>query len=307
VAEEPFKFEIKSGATPASGDSSVVDSLGNPPMQAFRYKTGGTTAVIAVSEADLDVSDLKWEKAAFEHGSETALSAKIKNWDGKPVRFVVEYERNGAWKILAQVPATVKGGVATGELMVHHPVLPPTGSTPSSSKLQGAQEAQLRFSLERGEAQPQKRAEPQPKVEVPTDRPAVKTGTGTLTVKGALAGERFFLVDAGSGVPVKVGEGSKVKTATVAASGVMFILGKDRTAVFEKLPAATYKVIFPPEQVEGEKPKQPVVKANPEGAHVVDIKDFVHLGAICEIEVPPGGSPSLELTLSADGTARVCC
>ena len=87
----------------------------------------------------------------------------------------------------------------------------------------------------------------------------------------------------------------------------MFILGRDRTATFEKLPAGHYRVVFPPEQVEGEKPAQPVIKPNAQGAHVVDIKDFVHQGAVCEIEVPEGGAPTLELTLSADGTAQVCC
>lgn len=144
-------------------------------------------------------------------------------------------------------------------------------------------------------------------IAVAQPRTHAKVQTGTLTVKGALAGEAFFLLNARTHQPVKVSEGSKVKTTTTVASGVMFILGRDRTATFEKLPAGHYQVVFPPEQTEGAKHEQPQIKANAHGAHVVDIKDFVHKGAICEIEVPPGGTPTLELTLSADGTAQVCC
>ena len=144
-------------------------------------------------------------------------------------------------------------------------------------------------------------------IAVAQPRTHAKVQTGTLTVKGALAGESFFLISAGTHKPVKVGEGSKVRTTATVVGGVMFILGRDRTAAFEKLPAGHYQVIFPPDQIEGAKPEQPRVKANEHGAHVVDIKDFVHKGVICEIEVPADGTPTLELTLSADGTAQVCC
>ncbi len=114
-------------------------------------------------------------------------------------------------------------------------------------------------------------------------------------------------MNAKTNVPVRTGKGYQVQTTATAVKGVYFILPADRTAKFEHLPAGEYKVIFPADQVEGKKPEQPVVKANDQGAHVVDIKDFVHLGAICEIEVAAGASPTLDLTLSADGTAHVCC
>lgn len=312
----PFKFEIKDApnarASALGAAADVQDATGNPPLQAFRFKVqvkgGPQPAVIAVAQAGLEVFELQWQKQDLEHGSETLLSARIRNYDQKPVRFVIEFEKRGRWEPYAQVQARVKDGKAEGTLRVHHPLLPPTGSLPSAATVQAAEPANLRFSLERGEAEVRPAAEPSAPVPASTQpRTHAKVQTGTLTIKGALAGQAFFIVSSRTHRPVKVGEGSKVKTATTAAGGVMFILGRDRTATFEKLPAGHYRVVFPPEQVEGEKPAQPVIKSNAHGAHVVDIKDFVHQGAVCEIEVPEGGAPTLELTLSADGTAQVCC
>lgn len=317
ASNAPFKFEIKDApnaeASALGGAADVKDETGNPPLQAFRFKVKARgsvaqPAVIAVAQTGLQVSDLAWQTEDLEHGGETLLSARLRNDDGTPVRFVVEFEKNGRWEPYAQVPAAVKDGKATGILRVHHPLLPPSGSLPTLAKMRSAAPASLRFSLERGEAEAQARAEPAAPVAAST-RPRIhaKVETGTLTIKGAVAGEAFFIVNAKTNRPVKIGEGSKVKTAATAAGGVLFILGSDRTARFEKLPAGRYQVVFPPEQVDGEKPAQPRVRANAHGAHVVDIKDFVHRGAVCEIEVPPDGAPTLELTLSADGTAQVCC
>jgi hypothetical protein len=316
----PYKFEIKDApnaqATPV-GESreGVKDAAGNPPLQAYRFKLRTkdgmkVPAAIAVAQAGLEVSDLHWETQEFEHGEETVMHARIANYDGKPIKFVVEHDHGGKWKPFAEVPGVVKDGEATGTLLVHHPVLPPTGSLPSSSKLKSAQPAQLRFYVERGEAKQQERAESKPPKatsQPPEPKPTPRAQTGSLQIKGAFAGEGFFIVNAKTNKPVRVGEGHEVKTKLTAVKGVYFILPRDRTAKFDRLPAGPYKVIFPPDQVEGEKPKQPVVKANEHGAHVVDIKDFVHQGAVCEIEVAAGASPTLELTLSADGTARVCC
>jgi hypothetical protein len=313
----PWQFAIKDApnaeATPVAGKGDEKDEIGNPPLQSYRFKLrtkdgNAQLAAVAVADPGLDVSDLKWDKDQFEHGTETQLSGRIKDYDGKPVRFVVEYEYDdGYWKSLAQVQAKVDDGVATGTLRLHHPILPPTGSTPSKSKLAAAQPVRLRFSLERGTADPQQRAVPQTVAASAQPKAHARVATGTLTVKGALAGEKFFILDARSKRPIKLGPQSKVKTSAVAAGGVVFILGKDRTATFEKLPAARYQVVFPPDPAEGKKPATPTVKANDLGAHVVDVHDFVQKGAVCEIEVTAGGTATLELTLSADGTARVCC
>jgi hypothetical protein len=75
---------------------------------------------------------------------------------------VVEHDHDGRWKPFAEVPGVVKDGEATGTLLVHHSVLPPTSSLPSSSRLKSAKTAQLRFYVERGEAKQQERAESKP-------------------------------------------------------------------------------------------------------------------------------------------------
>ena len=314
----PFRFVIKDApnaqATPVPGGIDVKDGTGNPPLAAYKFKLrtkegAQVPAVIAVAQAELDVSDLRWETQELDHGEETLLHARIADYDGGAIRFVVEHNLGGKWQEYAQVQATVKtDGQADGVLVVHHPVLPPTGSTPSTAKLKSAQPAQLRFHLERRTAQPQPRADSQPKKKIdPRPRaPAPKIETATLTIKGALAGEAFFIVDAKTNEVMHAGGDHAIQTSATAVGGVYFVLGRDRTAKFEKFPAGKYKVIFPADQSAGET-SQPVVQANDQGAHVVDIKDFVHQGAVCEIEVKGGAAPSLELTLSADGTAHVCC
>ena len=149
----PYKFEIKDApnavAMPVA--EQPQDSRGNPALQAFKFKLDKVTAAIAVAQAELDVSDLKWETHDLEHGSETKLSAKINGFDGGPVRFTIEFEEKGKWKPYKMVSATVKDGLATATLQAHHPVLPPEGSLPSSAKLKAAQDVSLRFTVERGE------------------------------------------------------------------------------------------------------------------------------------------------------------
>ncbi|MGZ6141812.1 MAG: hypothetical protein ACXWLM_00675 [Myxococcales bacterium] len=305
----PYKFGIKDApnavATPAAGDGSVKEAL-----QVFRFKLktkdgAAAIAAIAVAQPDLAVSELRWETQDLDHGSETVLHAKIANWDGKPLKFVVEHDAAGDWRPYAEVPAEVKGTEVTGKLRAHHPVLPPTGSLPSAAKLREAKTAGLRFSLERGKAAPQPAAEPQPPVKA-TTTPKPQTEAGSLEVKGAFAGEPFFLLDAKTSAPVRAAAKGLVKTDAQSVNGVYFFLGKDCTARFDGLPAGKYRVVFPPEQ-STEDAQPPKVRANSEGAHVVAIADFATSGAACEIEVPAGGTPKVELTLGADGVAHVCC
>src|SRR6516225_6896835 len=129
----PWQFAIKDApnaeATPVAGKGDEKDEIGNPPLQSYRFKLrtkdgNAQLAAVAVADPGLDVSDLKWDKDQFEHGTETQLSGRIKDYDGKPVRFVVEHEYDdGYWKSLAQVQAKVDDGVATGTLRLHHPIL----------------------------------------------------------------------------------------------------------------------------------------------------------------------------------------
>ena len=312
----PYKFEIKDApnaeAVPVPGASpeDLKDETGNPPLQAYRLKVktsdgASVKAAIAVAQPDLAVTELKWDTQELEHGTETVLHAKLARWDGKPVKFVVEHDADGEWKHYADVPAKVSNNVAEGTLRAHHPVLPPTGSLPSSSKLKAAQPAGLRFTLERGEARPQEKAEPQPKVKA-TTTPKPQTEVGSLAITGAFAGEPFFIVDARANTPVRAMKKGLVKTDAQSVNGVYFFLGKDRTARFDNLPAGKYRVVFPPDQsVKDAQP--PKVRANSEGAHVVRIEDFATKGAACEVEVETGGSAKVELTIGADGTAHVCC
>lgn len=296
----PYKFDIKTGGTPAPGDGSVKEAL-----QVFRLKTKDVTAAIAVAQPDLAVSDLKWAEVEFEHGSEIELSAKIANHDGLPLKFVVETDASGSWQPYAEVPGKVSNGVVKGTLRAHHPVLPPTGATPSTAKLKEAKPAGLRFSLERGEAQPQPKADPQPEVKASaTPKPA--TDVGALEITGALPNEPFFLIDAKSGQPVRANPKGLVRTDAQSVNGVMFFLSADKTARFDGLPEGKYRVVFPPDQSEdGNVP--PKIRANSEGAHVVDVKDFAKNGADCQIEVAKDATAKVQVTVGADGVAHVCC
>jgi hypothetical protein len=145
----------------------------------FRVRTAdGTETVspiaVGLPPAEFTISDLRWGRTDLEHGSETTMRAKVEHDGGAPLRFVVEHNQSGSWKPYATVPATVKDGIATATLRVHHPVLPPTGDEPAAPEIEAADVAQLRFTLEKGEAGTQPRAAPKGEVKATSKPPAVE-------------------------------------------------------------------------------------------------------------------------------------
>jgi hypothetical protein len=103
--------------------------------------------------SEFTASELKWGSTQHQHGAPTTMTAKVKNDNGQPVRFVVEHDHSGSWEPYEIVQATVKSGVATAKLVVHHPVLhPKKGSKPQPSEVAEADTAHLRFKVELGEA-----------------------------------------------------------------------------------------------------------------------------------------------------------
>jgi hypothetical protein len=301
IEEKKYAFHVKEGK---------LDELPPPPwvdaaQQVYRFKAegAGISCAIAIG-GGLKVTDLKWEQGDLSHGAETTLRARIENWDGGKLRFVVQHQHEGEWHHYASVPATVKGSEASAVLRVHHPVLPSTGPEPAPADVKNAQPAELRFYLEEGEAHSQAHAHPHAVTPASTSKKP-EAQAGTLSVVGALVGQGFFILDA-ENHPVRAGGSSGVKTDAAVVQGHYFIPGR-REAKFENLPAGHYKIVFPPEPHAGDKPTPPTVKPNEHGAHVVHLDDFTHHGAVCEVEVKQGESPKVQITVSADGSVRVCC
>ena len=154
-----------------------------PQLFRFRVRTADgdehVSAVAVGQPVGLEISDLRWGETSLDHGDETTMTAKVKRDHGMPLRFVVEHNDGGSWTPYAMVPATVKNGKATGKLRVHHPVLPPTGEAPSPSAVKSAEVAQLRFTLERGDAPQQEKAAPDD-VKATSQAPAVDFTANSL-------------------------------------------------------------------------------------------------------------------------------
>ena len=145
IAHLRFKVEIGEANPPPDPDAQASEGPEEKPAPAEEKKEDGA----------FEASELEWADAEHQHGAETTMSAKVKNDNGKPVRFVVESNHDGQWTPYATVPGTVFEGTATAKLNVHHPLLVPGRPLPTKGKLAAADVAKLRFHVELGEASPQ--------------------------------------------------------------------------------------------------------------------------------------------------------
>lgn len=233
-----------------------------------------------------------------ETGAVIPIELAVPGLDGRGLRFVAERQSGGSWEICSSMVGIVKGGVARAELSLHHAGSGEAVPVRLRAELLPAAEA-------RGPA-PQTPPPSAPRVVVKPPPPGKEVKTGTLTVKGALAGSGFFIVDARTNKPVRADGHGPVKCDATSINGHYFVLKQDLTARFENIPAGRYRVVFTGEQT-GEKGRPSPIRANAQGAHVVELKRYAQHGAVCETSVEAGKERAVNLTLGAQGAPRVCC
>lgn len=126
--------------------------------QALRFRALCHFAAAAAAPASVAPSPAgalhtpEWSHGAsagsqFEHGDDASMRVHATGCEGRRVRFLVEYQSDGAWKPYATVRALVHAGVAVARFQVLHPRFP-RGKRGTRAELRAARPMQLRFHAE---------------------------------------------------------------------------------------------------------------------------------------------------------------